>query len=399
MKNRLVYMDYNATTPIHPEVKKILVNALDLYGNASSMHTIGRQAHEEVEKARKACAAIIGATPEEIIFTGGGSESNNTVLNMIGCGSDACSCVAGAKRELITSTIEHPSVLNAAEFLQHKHTPVHYVSVDHTGKLNMKEFGSKLSDRTALVSIMLGNNEIGTIQDIKEVVRLSHEVGALVHTDAVQAIGKIKVDVRELGVDFLSYSGHKFYGPKGIGVLYVRRGAPFCTFIHGGHQEEGRRAGTYNTTAIIGLGRAAELALSSLDEEYRRLRSMRDRLKDGIAARIPDIRVNGHPTDFLPGTLNVSFEGAEGESILLYLDMEGIQISTGSACASGSLDPSHVILATGIGAELAHGSIRFSLGRENTEEDVDYVLEKLPGVIAKIRSMSTLYSAGGRRAS
>ena len=399
MKDRLVYMDYNATTPIHPEVKKAMVEALDLFGNASSMHSAGRSAHEAVEKARLNVARLIGAAPEEIIFTGGGSESNNTVLNMIGCGSDSCSCVSADRRELITSRIEHPSVLNAAEFLEHRGVPVRYLGVDERGKIRLEEFKSMLSERTALVSIMLANNEIGTIEDVAELAGLAREAGALMHTDAVQAAGKIPLDAHGLGVDFLSLSGHKLYGPKGVGVLYVRRGSPFCTFIHGGHQEAGRRAGTYNTTGIIGMGRAAELALADLDEERGRIGRLRGRLREGLARRISDIRVNGHEKDVLPGTLNVSFEGAEGEAILLYMDMAGIQVSTGSACATGSLEPSHVLLATGVGAELAHGSIRFSLGRETSEADVDYVVDVLPGIIERIRKMSTLYAGGRKKAS
>jgi len=241
----------------------------------------------------------------------------------------------------------------------------------------------------------MANTEVGTVQDIRRISENAHNHGDLMHTDAVQAVGKLPISVRELDVDFLSFSAHKLYGPKGVGVLYAKRGAPFCTFIHGGHQEEGRRAGTLNTLGIIGLGKAVEVASREMTAREARVRALRDKLRQGIERSIPDIRVNGHPTDNLAGTLNVSFRGAEGESILLYLDLEGIGVSTGSACASGSLDPSHVLLAMGIGAELAHGSIRFSLGGFNTEADVTYVLEKLPGIIAKIRSMSSVYARSG----
>ena len=395
MGSRSVYLDNNATTPLHPEVKKCLIEAFDIYGNASSMHGGGRLAFEKIENARKIVADFIGATPEEVIFTGGGSESNNTVLHMIDCGSQSCRCVSRERRGLITTQIEHPSVLNAAQFMEHRGIPVTFLAVDKTGKIDLDEYRRTLSGQTALVSVVLANNEIGTIQNMAEISRLAHEEGALVHTDAVQALGKVPFTVKDLGVDFLSFSGHKLYAPKGVGVLYIKKGSPFCTFIHGGHQEEGRRAGTYNNWGIIGLGKAVEMARLEMDEEIRRLTALRDALRKGIEERIPDIHVNGHPTDTLPGTLNVSFRGAEGEAILLYLDMEGIQVSTGSACASGSLEPSHVLLATGVGPELAHGSIRFSLGRENTEEEVAYVLEKLPPIIAKIRSMSTVYA--GRR--
>ena len=350
MSERVVYMDYNATTPLHPEVKKTLVEAFEIYGNASSMHGSGRYAGEKIAEARETMARFIGARPEEIIFTGGGSESNNTVLNMMDCGSGMCSCCSQGRRGIVTTAIEHPSIMNTAEFLRHKGTPVTFVSVDAAGKVNMEELEAAVSGETALVSVMMGNNEIGTLQDIKAITRLAHERGALMHTDAVQTLGKVPVDVRDLGVDFLSFSAHKLYGPKGVGILYVRKGAPFCTFIHGGHQEDGRRAGTYNTLGIIGLGRAVELAAREMEDEVAKLWALRERLRTGLLAAVPDIHVNGHPVDTLPGTLNVSFRGAEGEAILLYLDMSGIQVSTGSACASGSLEPSPVLLATGVGS-------------------------------------------------
>jgi cysteine desulfurase len=391
MNSRFVYMDYNATTPLHPEVKKTLVEAFEIYGNASSMHSSGRFAGEKVAEARETVARFIGAAPEEIIFTGGGSESNNTVLNMMDCGSGICSCLARGRKGIVTTAIEHPSIITMAEFLRHKGVPVSFVPVDASGKVNMEELEAAVCEDTALVSVMMGNNEIGTLQDIKTITRLAHERGALMHTDAVQTLGKIPIHVKDLGVDFLSFSAHKLYGPKGIGILYVRKGAPFCTFIHGGHQEDGRRAGTYNTLGIIGLGKAVELASREMKEEVATLWSLRERLRTGLLDAVPDIHINGHPTDTLPGTLNVSFRGAEGEAILLYLDMNGIQVSTGSACASGSLEPSHVLLATGVEPELAHGSIRFSVGRETTEADVDYVLERLPPIMQKIRSMSTVY--------
>ncbi len=390
--NRRVYMDYNATTPIHPEVQKELISSMELFGNPSSMHGFGREAHAKIDLARKRCAALIGADQEEIIFTAGGSESNNTVLKLLGCGESCCCGYFGGRNEIITSAIEHPSILETARALRARGVAVHEIGVDSTGKLDMEDFAAKLGEKTALVSIMYANNEIGTIQDIEKITRMAHEKGALMHTDAVQAVGKVRFNVHDIGVDFLSFSGHKLYAPKGVGVLYVKSGSPYCSLIHGGHQEGGRRAGTLNNLGIMGLGKAAELAMRDMEVEIPRLERLRDRLREGIAARVPDIRVNGHPTDTLPGTLNVSFLGAEGESILLYLDMEGIAVSTGSACATGSLEPSHVIMATGIGAELAHGSIRFSLGFGTTDEDVDYVLEKLPPIIARIRSMSTVYS-------
>jgi cysteine desulfurase len=355
------------------------------------MHSAGRFAGEKIAEAREIVARFIGAAPEEIIFTGGGSESNNTVLKMLDCGSGFCSCLVPGRKGLVTTAIEHPSIINTAEFLQHKGVPVNFVSVDAQGRVNMEDIEAAVSRETAVVSVMMGNNEIGTLQDIKAIARLAHERGALMHTDAVQTLGKVPVNVRDLDVDFLSFSAHKLYGPKGVGILYVRKGVPFCTLIHGGHQEEGRRAGTYNTLGIIGLGRAVELAAREMKDEVAKLRAMRERLRLGLLEKVPDIHINGHPVETLPGTLNVSFRGAEGEAILLYLDMNGIQVSTGSACASGSLEPSHVLLATGVEPELAHGSIRFSLGRETSVADVDYVLETLPPVMRKIRAMSSVY--------
>ena len=394
MSTKRVYMDNNATTPLHPEVKKTLIECFDLYGNPSSMHSFGREAHERVENSRRLVADFLGASPEEIIFTGGGSESNNTVLKLVTCRETACKLCPASRREIVTTQIEHPSVLNTVKFLESEGIPAVYLSVDREGKIDLQELNDAVSENTALVSVIMANNEIGTIQDIKKVAEIAHASGALVHTDAVQALGKVPVNVRELNIDFLSFSGHKLYGPKGIGILYVKKGAPFCNLIHGGHQEFSRRAGTLNTQGIIGLGKAVELAAQELPEEIERLKRLKNRLKQGILERIPDVHINGHATDCLPGTLNVSFMGAEGEAILLYLDLEGIAVSTGSACSTGSLESSHVIVATGLGAEYAHGSIRFSLGRENTEEDVDYVLEKLPHIILKIRRMSSAYAGG-----
>ena len=388
-------MDHNATTPLHPEVKRELIRTFDLFGNPSSMHEYGREARDRVEHARSQVANFLEAEPESIIFTGGGSESNNTVLKVVTCNDATCTSCPANRREIITSVVEHPSVLNTVQTLESRGVSAKYIRVDQQGTIDIKQLENEISEKTALVSIMLANNEVGTIQDVKTVARISHEVGALVHTDAVQAIGKIPVSITDLDVDFLSLSGHKLYGPKGVGVLYVRKGSPYCTFIHGGHQEDGRRAGTLNNIGIIGLGKAIELASAEQDSASSRLLNLKKKLREGIQERIPNIHINGHPENSLPGTLNVSFSGAEGEAILLYLDLERIAVSTGSACASGSLDPSHVLLATGIGAELAHGSIRFSMGNFTTLDEVDYVLEKLPPIIAKIRSMSTVYTNQG----
>jgi len=383
VKDRRVYVDYNATTPLRSEVKDAIVFDLDIYGNASSLHTSGRQARARVEEARKAIALLLGSDPASIIFTSGGSESNNAVFQTM-------RQLQSDRNEFITTQIEHPCVLNSAEFTKEQGFKVHFIPVDEYGKIKMEALKAALSEKTLFVSVMMANNEIGTIQDIKEITRLAKEAGAYCHTDAVQALGKIPVDVKDMGIDYLTVSAHKIYGPKGIGALYIKKDAPFLPLIHGGHQEEGLRAGTYNNLGILGFGKAAELARRDLDEYQKKISALRDKLRDGLLNKIPDIKINGHPVDILPNTLNVSFAGAEGEAILLSMDIEGIEASTGSACASGSLEPSHVLLATGIGPELAHGSIRFSLGWQTTGEDVDYIIEKLPPIIKRLRDMSTL---------
>ena len=373
MSDRTVYLDHNATTPLHPEVKKALSEAFEMYGNPSSLHRLGREARAKIEVARQDIAAFINAKPEEIIFTGSGSEANNTVLSIFSCSSKSHECSCFSRKDVMTTTIEHPCVLESSKCLR-------------------DNLGHVISDKTGLVSVMTANNEIGTIQDIKTIAKMVHAKDALFHTDAVQAVGKIPIDVRELDVDFLTFSGHKIYGPKGVGAIYVKKGVPFCPYIHGGHQERGRRAGTENTLGIIGFAKAVEMRKSEMLTETKKLLQLKARLKAGIEKNIPDIKFNGHPTDCLPGTLNVSFEGTEGEAILLYLDMEGIAVSTGSACASGSLDPSHVLLAIGLAAEFAHSSIRMSLGRDNTEKDVDYTVAKMAQVVKRVRSISTAYS-------
>ena len=392
MSGRQVYLDNNATTPLHPEVAKTLTEAMAVFGNPSSLHGFGRLARQYVEQARENVAKFLGAETEEIIFVGSGSEGNNTVLSISGCPSRHCTCERKSGPNIVTTRIEHPCILETSKCLEDRGSQVTFVGVDEYGKVGLDEIAAAVTQKTGIVSVMMANNEIGTIQDIKKIAAIAHANGALLHTDAVQAVGKIPINVRELDVDFLTLSGHKIYGPKGIGALYVRRGTPFCPLIHGGHQERGRRAGTENTLGIIGLGKAIELRMEEMPAEEERLRGLREKLRSGIIAAIPDVAFNGHPVDALPGTLNVSFAGAEGESILLYLDIEGIAVSTGSACASGSLDPSHVLLAIGVPIERAHGSIRFSMGRTTTSEDIDYVLDRLPPIIQKIRDMSTVYA-------
>jgi cysteine desulfurase len=394
MAERRVYADYNATTPLKEEVKAAMIEDFDIYGNASSMHASGRLAHARVEEARRAVGELLGAPPADIIFTSGGSESNNTVfqaMRWLGSGPDGKVLPSG-RTEIITTSIEHPCVLNSAAFLQTLGFKVTFLPVDEFGKISFEKLRAVLSEKTLLVSVMMAKNEIGTIKDIRALSALTREAGAWLHTDAVQAVGKIPVNVRELGVDYLTMSAHKIYGPKGIGALYVRKGAPLFPLIHGGHQEDGFRAGTYNNIGILGFGKAAALAAGEVDRYGREIRALRERLRDGLLAKVPNVKINGHPKDVLPNTLNVSFPGAEGESILLSMDIMGIEASTGSACASGSLEPSHVLMAIGVGPELAHGSIRFSLGWGITAEDIDYVIDTVPPIIARLRAMSTLAS-------
>jgi cysteine desulfurase len=393
-EKRRIYFDNNATTPLHPEVKKTITEVMDVFGNPSSLHSFGRFAHTYVEEAREKVARFIGASPDEIMFVGSGSEGNNTVLSILNSQCRGCEFSSCRNKELVTTTIEHPCILEASKCLQESGLTVHYADVDGEGKVKLDQLKDLVTGNTGLVSVMMANNEIGTIQDLKAISRIAHAKGALFHTDAVQAVGKIPVDVNDLDVDFLTLSGHKIYGPKGIGAVYIRKGSPFCPLIRGGHQEKGRRAGTENTIGIVALGKAVDMRALEMEDDAKRFRQMKETLREGIRQTIPDVHFVGHPTDSIPNTLNVSFEGCEGEAILLYLDLEGIAVSTGSACASGSLDPSHVILATGLPQECAHGSIRISLGRENTFEDIDYMLDVLPRVIRRIRGMSTAYARG-----
>lgn len=382
-----IYLDYNATTPLRIEVRDAMKEELDIYANASSMHESGRRARARVEEARLEVARLLGTDddPQRIVFTSGGSESNNTVFStMFHLGRK------GNRKKIIISSIEHPCVLNAAIWLEREGFPVIYLPVDEYGAVDIDAYKKELDEDVLLVSIMMANNEIGTVEDVKTLASLAKARGAFFHTDATQAVGKIPVDVKDLGVDYLTLSAHKLYGPKGVGALYLAKKAPLEPLIRGGHQEDGHRAGTYNNSGIMGFGLAARLALAELPQYAAHTLGLRTKLKEGILERIPRVRVNGHPERVLPNTLNVSFPGAEGEAILLHLDIAGIRVSTGSACASGSLEPSHVLMATGVGPELAHGSIRFSLGRDTTIEDIEYVLEVLPKAIASLRAMSTM---------
>jgi cysteine desulfurase len=391
---RKVYLDNNATTPIHPEVQEVIRESLGLFGNASSAHYLGQEAREKVEDARSHVAALVHADPEEIIFTSCGSESNNLAIKGTTCEEMPFKLPeAPGGRHVITSQIEHPSVRSTLQCLEQRGFKVTWLPVDRYGMVDPEDVRKAITRQTVLITIMLANNEIGTIEPIKEIAAIGKEQGIIIHTDAVQAPGKIEVDAKELGVDFMSFSGHKIYAPKGIGALYMRKGLKLCPLVHGGHQEGGLRGGTENTLGIIALGKAAQLAKKEMSHDVPRIKALRGRLKKGIEERVDEVIFNGHPERALPGTLNVTFRHIEGESILLRLSGQGIAVSTGSACSTGSLEPSHVMLATGLSYEDAHGSIRFSIGRENTEDDIDYTLEVLPEVIKKLREMSPLYQA------
>lgn len=400
-----IYLDYNATTPIDTRVKDTFINYLDSYANPSSMHEDGRDVAKHIYLAREQLAKLIGANSDDIIFTSGGSESNNMVFNTMSSpallkNSQLKTRFEGRKKILI-SQIEHPCVIESAKHLESLGFTLIELPVNSEGIIDLEVYKDALfgkdkknffleSEKPLLVSIMMANNEIGTIQNIKVLSALAHEAGALFHTDAVQALGKIPVNVKDLDVDFATFSGHKIYAPKGVGALYIKKGAPLESFIKGGHQEKGLRAGTLNAPSIIAFGKAASIALEQLDSYETHTRTLRNKLRDGFLHTVPNIHINGHPEDVLPNTLNVSFPGAEGEAILLMFDLLGISVSTGSACASGSLEPSHVLMATGAGPELAHGSIRFSLGKYTTEKEIDYVIQEVPAVIKKLRSYSTM---------
>ncbi len=377
-----IYFDNNATTKIAPEVLDEMMPYLnDLYGNPSSMHTFGGQLHRKIEEARARVARLLGAEPEEIIFTSCGTESDNTAI------MSAVESVPG-KRHIITSRIEHPEVLNFCKHLARKGFRVTYIPVDKNGDLKMEEFIKAIDEDTAVASLMYANNETGVLFPLAEIGAMLKERGIIFHTDAVQAVGKIPIDVRKLPVDMLALSGHKLHAPKGVGALYVRKGMRFHPYMIGGHQEHGRRAGTENVASIIGLGKACELASDNLYKEMAYLKGLRDKLENALLKSCPDSRVNGNMEQRLPNTTNISFEYVEGEAILLRLNEFGICASSGSACTSGSLEPSHVLRAMGVPATAIHGSIRFSLSRYNTEAEVDKVIELMPGIIKELRKLS-----------
>jgi cysteine desulfurase len=384
-----IYLDHNATTPVDPAVLEAMLPYLrDVFGNASSVHEPGRAAREAVEQARAQVARLIGAEPREIVFTSGGTEADNQAVRGV---LELARTPEGRPGHVITSAIEHPAVLNTCQHVAKRGHPVTYLPVDVTGRVKLEELAPALTPETVLVSVMLANNEIGTIQPVPEIARLAHEKGVTVHTDAVQALGRIPVDVGDLGVDLLTISAHKVYGPKGTGALCVRRGTRIAPLIHGGHHESRRRAGTENVPGIVGFGRACEIAGQRLAEVAAREARLRDRLQQGILARVPHAQVNGHLTERLPNTLNVGFTFVEGEALLMNLDLEGIAVSTGSACSSGDLKPSHVLLALGLDHASAHGTLRFSLGRANTEAEIDATIDAVARVVERVRAMSPMY--------
>ncbi|MCL0084439.1 cysteine desulfurase NifS [Dehalococcoidia bacterium] len=382
---RRVYLDCAATTPMRGEVLEAMSPYFNIrFGNPSSIHWFGQEARGAIEEAREKVAALIGGRGEEIVFTSGGTEADNFAIKGTAYANER------SGNHIITSSIEHHAVLESCRFLERRGTRVTYLPVDKYGLVDPEDVRAAITEKTVLISIMHANNEVGTIQPIAEIGKIARERGIPFHTDAVQTAGHIPVNVDELGVDLLSMSAHKLYGPKGIGALYIRKGTRLVSFMHGGEQERRRRASTENVPGIVGFGRAAELAQSELGKESRRLTSLRTKLIDGLFERIDRLTLNGHPTKRLPNNVNVSIEFVEGESILLNLDLEGIAASTGSACSSSSLEPSHVLLALGLPHELAHGSLRFTMGLYTTEEDIGRVLEVLPPVVARLRAMSPL---------
>ena len=385
-----VYLDHAATTPTHPDVvTAMLPYFTDLFGNPSSIHKFGQATKGAVEEGRLKVAKLLNAMPEEIVFTSGGTESDNFAIEG----------VAYAKKSkgnhIITSKIEHHAVSECCEFLGKQGFEITYLPVDSNGFVSPDDLRNAIKETTILASIMHANNEMGTIQPIKELAEVAHSKKVLFHTDAVQTAGHIPIDVKDLGIDLLSLSGHKFYGPKGIGALYIKKGTRLVQLLHGGGQERGRRASTENVPGIVGIGVASEIAMKEMEKDLEIQTRLRDKLIDGILSKIPDSRLNGDRTKRLPNNVNLSIRYIEGESILLSLDFLGIAASSGSACTSGSLEPSHVMLALGLSHEQAHGSLRLSLGRMTQEADIDYVLDNLPKIVEKLRMMSPLYQKKG----
>ena len=380
-----IYLDYAATTPTHPEVMRTMLPYFtDAFGNPSSIHSYGQEAKGSIEEARIKITGLIGARDEELVFTSGGTEADNFALKGIAYANES------KGNHIITSSVEHHAVMETCGFLERRGFRITCLPVDEYGLVNLNDVRKAITDKTILVSVMHANNEMGTIEPIAEIDKIAKEAGVCFHTDAVQTAGHIPMNVDELGVDLLSMSAHKFYGPKGVGALYIRKGTKLTPFIHGGEQERRRRASTENVPGIVGFGKAAELAQQEMSEEAERLTCLRDRLVKGLLERIDNTHLNGHPIMRLPNNVNVSVAFVEGESMLLNLDLEGICASTGSACSSSSLEPSHTLLSMGLSHEQAHGSLRFSLGKWTTEEEVERVLDVLPSIVTKLRAMSPL---------
>ncbi len=388
---RTIYLDHSATTFVKPEVLEVMIPYFtEHFGNPSSIYGIARHSKKAIETARVQTAKALGADPDEIYFTSGGSESDNWAIKGV--------ALANRKRgnHIITTQIEHHAVLHTCKFLEKEGFEVTYLPVDQYGLVNPEDLENAITEKTILISVMYANNEIGTIEPVGDLGAIARNHKVYFHTDAVQAIGNIPIDVKSQNIDLLSLSAHKFYGPKGAGALYIRKGVRIENLIHGGGQERKRRAGTENIAGIVGLGKAIELATADISGHNAAITAMRDRLLKGVLEKIPNARLNGHPEKRLPGNFNVSFEFIEGESMLLWLDDEGVCASTGSACTSGSLEPSHVLLATGLPVEISHGSLRLTLGDANKEGDVDIVLDILPKVVQKLRDMSPLYRKSGK---
>lgn len=381
-----VYFDNNATTALAPEVLEAMLPFYrEEFGNPSSIHAFGRGVRVAIDEAREEVARLLGAEPGEVIFTSGGTEADNFAVKGV-----AYACQEYG-RHIITSTIEHPAVLNTCQYLEERGFRVTYLPVNGQGLVDPEDVRKAIDRGTILITVMHANNETGALQPIREIGEIAQERGICFHTDAVQSMGKLPFQVKELGANLLSLSAHKIHGPKGVGALYLKKGTQLHPLLHGGHHERGWRAGTENAAGIAGLGRACGLAAQGLPEEVQRLAVLRDRLEEGIQEKIRQVRLNGHPTQRLPNTLNCSFWGIEGESLMINLDLEGIAVSTGSACASGSINPSHVLLAMGIPEEICRSSLRFSLGRYNTVEEIDYTLEVLPRIVDRLRKISPLW--------
>ncbi len=381
-----VYFDNSATTKTDERVIEAMMPYItENYGNPSSIYKIGRENRKAVEEAREQVAKALNCEPSEIYFTNGGSESDNTAIRGIAY------AYKNKGNHIITSKIEHPAVLETCKQLEKEGFEVSYIGVDENGIIKLDELKNAIKPTTTLISIMFANNEIGTIEPIEEIGKIAKQNNIFFHTDAVQAVGNVRIDVKQLNIDALSMSGHKFYGPKGIGALYVKKGIKFEKLINGGHQERNKRAGTENVAGIVGLGKAIELAYQELDEHNKKIKELRDYYVEQVKAKIPYIRINGDETKRLPGNSNISFRFIEGEGLLLNLDLKGICASSGSACTSGSLDPSHVLLAIGLPHEIAHGSLRISIGKYNTKEEVDYLVENLVEIIGRLREMSPLW--------